>query len=190
MGDRLERHPQRSAKSQRRTVVRGSAGIPDSLVNKLINTSGRVACIGILLFRVLIATIGALLNGEAIFGNDIRDTVGIGPLVSHQRRCQRKIVPGRDQAMLPQHRGHSGSPITTITHAELAAYTEAAMVRIDDQGLSFDSSGRLATSTSASSEGRGCNPDLLILDVIASGPVSLLPCKQGELLVSSGPAFG
>lgn len=31
---------------------------------------------GSVMFRVLIATVGALLDGEVIFGNDIRDTVG------------------------------------------------------------------------------------------------------------------
>lgn len=31
---------------------------------------------GSFLFGVLIATVGALLDGEVIFGNDIRDTVG------------------------------------------------------------------------------------------------------------------
>ena len=49
---------------------------------------------GFFLFSVLIATVGALLDGEMIFGNDIRDTVGVGLLVGHQRRCQRKPVPG------------------------------------------------------------------------------------------------
>jgi hypothetical protein len=49
---------------------------------------------GFFLFRVLIATIGALLDAEVIFGNDIQDTVGVGPLAGHQRRCQRKIVLG------------------------------------------------------------------------------------------------
>lgn len=38
-GDRLERHPQRQWKSQRKPGVRGSAVIPDSLGHKRNNTS-------------------------------------------------------------------------------------------------------------------------------------------------------
>jgi hypothetical protein len=46
------------------------------------------------MFRFLIATVGALLDGEVIFGNNIRDTVGVDPPVDHRRRCQRKITLG------------------------------------------------------------------------------------------------
>jgi hypothetical protein len=83
------------------------------------------------MFRVLIATVGALLDGEVIFGNDIRDTVGVGPLVSYQRQCQRKIVPGVTKRCSRSIGGTAARQLTTITHAELAAYMEAAMVRID-----------------------------------------------------------
>jgi hypothetical protein len=60
------------------------------------------------------ATVGALLHGEVISGNNIQDIVEAGPFVRHQRRCQRKIVPGVTKRCSRSIGGTAASPRTTF----------------------------------------------------------------------------